>query len=184
MATAVPNGRPSPDLPTTGRWRSRLLAVSVPACSGCYPRTGAAAGHPQPAVEPIRVYTGLESASSPQEQAALVVAELERTGAFSRRVLCHHHHRYRMGRPAWDRSPGVHVQRRYGPGANSSSTATGALPRSCRPISTGRPSGSPPSRPTWTVLLTVACPAAGLPAARVRPGHLVVAGTAAPGTDL
>ncbi len=42
----------------------------------------------RPAVEPIRVYAGLESASSPQEQAELVVAELERTGAFSRRVLC------------------------------------------------------------------------------------------------
>jgi hypothetical protein len=42
----------------------------------------------RPAVEPIRVSAGLESASSPREQAALVVAELERTRAFSRRVLC------------------------------------------------------------------------------------------------
>jgi uncharacterized membrane protein len=42
----------------------------------------------RPAREPIRVYAGLESASGLQRQAALVVAELQRTGAFSRRVLC------------------------------------------------------------------------------------------------
>jgi uncharacterized membrane protein len=37
---------------------------------------------------PIRVYTGLESASSPHDRAALAVQELQRTGAFSRKVLC------------------------------------------------------------------------------------------------
>lgn len=37
--------------------------------------------------EPIRVYTGLKSAGSPQERAALAVQELERTGAFDREVL-------------------------------------------------------------------------------------------------
>lgn len=38
-------------------------------------------------VEPIRVYVGLESASDPQVQAALALAELRRTGAFERSVL-------------------------------------------------------------------------------------------------
>lgn len=42
-------------------------------------------GHP--ALEPIRVYSGLESASSPRDAAALVVKELDRTGAFSRQAL-------------------------------------------------------------------------------------------------
>ncbi|MGM7697848.1 alpha/beta hydrolase [Microbacterium sp. A84] len=39
------------------------------------------------ALEPIRVYAGLESAPTASERAALVVAELERTGAFERSVL-------------------------------------------------------------------------------------------------
>jgi uncharacterized membrane protein len=39
------------------------------------------------AMEPIRVYAGLESADGPEAQAALVVDELERTGAFERSVL-------------------------------------------------------------------------------------------------
>ncbi|MEV4468218.1 alpha/beta hydrolase [Nonomuraea salmonea] len=41
----------------------------------------------RPAAQPIRVYVGLDGASSPQQQAALAVRELERTGAFGRRVL-------------------------------------------------------------------------------------------------
>ncbi|MFE7796541.1 alpha/beta hydrolase [Nocardia sp. NPDC057440] len=41
----------------------------------------------RPAREPIRVYTGLESADGPQAQAELAVAELERTGAFDRKVI-------------------------------------------------------------------------------------------------
>lgn len=39
------------------------------------------------ALEPIRVYAGIESAETLQERADLVVAELERTGAFERSVL-------------------------------------------------------------------------------------------------
>ncbi|HEY0217946.1 MAG TPA: alpha/beta-hydrolase family protein [Cellulomonas sp.] len=39
------------------------------------------------AVEPIRAYAGLDSAGTAAERAALVVAELERTGAFDRSVL-------------------------------------------------------------------------------------------------
>lgn len=38
--------------------------------------------------EPIRAYVGLESAPTSRERAALAVRELERTGAFSRKVLC------------------------------------------------------------------------------------------------
>lgn len=41
----------------------------------------------QPAIEPIRVYAGLKSATTIEERADLVVAELERTGAFDRSVL-------------------------------------------------------------------------------------------------
>jgi uncharacterized membrane protein len=37
---------------------------------------------------PIRVYAGVESAPTSQERAALAVRELQRTGAFSRQVLC------------------------------------------------------------------------------------------------
>ncbi|MGM1018564.1 MAG: alpha/beta hydrolase [Actinomycetota bacterium] len=40
-----------------------------------------------PAVEPIRVYAGLESAETAEERAHLVVDELVRTGAFERSVL-------------------------------------------------------------------------------------------------
>ncbi|MEU8897864.1 alpha/beta hydrolase [Nocardia sp. NPDC048505] len=42
----------------------------------------------KPAKEPIRAYVGLESAEGgPEEQAQLAAAELERTGAFDRKVL-------------------------------------------------------------------------------------------------
>ena len=40
-----------------------------------------------PAMEPIRTYVGLRSARSIEAQAALAVRELERTGAFQRKVL-------------------------------------------------------------------------------------------------
>jgi uncharacterized membrane protein len=40
------------------------------------------------AVQPIRAYVGLNSAPTLQDEAVLAVQELERTGAFSRRVLC------------------------------------------------------------------------------------------------
>ncbi|WP_248964163.1 alpha/beta hydrolase [Sphaerisporangium perillae] len=42
----------------------------------------------RPATSPIRVYAGLDSAATVQRRAALAVQELERTGAFSRKVLC------------------------------------------------------------------------------------------------
>jgi uncharacterized membrane protein len=41
----------------------------------------------RPALEPIRVYAGLSSASTPQGQADVVLAELKRSGAFDRALL-------------------------------------------------------------------------------------------------
>ncbi|MCP2291860.1 alpha/beta hydrolase [Nocardia amikacinitolerans] len=41
----------------------------------------------RPAREPVRVYTGLESAENPEAQAELAIDELERTKAFERKVL-------------------------------------------------------------------------------------------------
>ncbi len=41
----------------------------------------------RPAIDPIRIYAGLDSAPTPEERAALVVAELQRTHAFDRAVL-------------------------------------------------------------------------------------------------
>jgi uncharacterized membrane protein len=41
----------------------------------------------KPAIEPIRVYVGLDTAPTAQERAALAVRELQRTGAFDRKVL-------------------------------------------------------------------------------------------------
>lgn len=41
----------------------------------------------RPALPPVRVYVGLDSADSPQARAELAIRELERTGAFSRKVL-------------------------------------------------------------------------------------------------
>ncbi|WP_043614088.1 alpha/beta hydrolase [Nonomuraea candida] len=48
---------------------------------------GLAAFSGRPAAEPIRVYIGLDSTTSPRAQAELAVRELERTGAFARPVL-------------------------------------------------------------------------------------------------
>ena len=41
----------------------------------------------QPAMEPIRIYSGLDSGPDAQQRAALAVQELDRTGAFDRKVL-------------------------------------------------------------------------------------------------
>jgi uncharacterized membrane protein len=41
----------------------------------------------RPAIEPLRVYVGANSADTPEERAALALAEMERTGAFSRSLL-------------------------------------------------------------------------------------------------
>lgn len=41
----------------------------------------------KPAMDPVRVYTGLRSAETPQARAALALAEMDRVGAFDRSVL-------------------------------------------------------------------------------------------------
>jgi len=64
-------------LGSEGRW----FVSFVPTAADIGQVTG------KPAREPIRVYAGLESADGPQAQAELVAAELERTGAFERKVL-------------------------------------------------------------------------------------------------
>jgi uncharacterized membrane protein len=47
-----------------------------------------AAFNGRPALEPIRIYAGLKSASNANGRAALAVRELKRAGAFDRAVLC------------------------------------------------------------------------------------------------
>lgn len=41
----------------------------------------------QPALDPIRVYIGVKNPGSPEERANLAIQELERTGAFNRKIL-------------------------------------------------------------------------------------------------
>ncbi|MEV0246109.1 alpha/beta-hydrolase family protein [Nocardia sp. NPDC050712] len=64
-------------LGSEGRW----FVSFVPSADRIAQVTGA------PAREPIRVYAGLESAENPEAVADLVVKELDRTGAFQRKVL-------------------------------------------------------------------------------------------------
>jgi len=64
-----------------GRW-GREFVSSAPSVE----QLRGFAGHP--AEQPIRAYVGLQSAPTLRDQAALAVRELERTGAFSRQVLC------------------------------------------------------------------------------------------------
>jgi uncharacterized membrane protein len=63
-------GQPGRDFVTTGP-----DAAAISAFSG------------RPALDPIRVYVGRANAQTPQERADLALAELERLGAFDRRVL-------------------------------------------------------------------------------------------------
>lgn len=65
---------------TVGRHGSTFLAGG-PTAAEIEAVTG------QPALEPIRVYAGLDSAADTAARAALVVSELQRTGAFGRKVL-------------------------------------------------------------------------------------------------
>ena len=55
--------------------------------TGATPTASLAAFNGTPAKEPIRVFVGIESADTPTGRAQLVVAELERFGAFSRKVI-------------------------------------------------------------------------------------------------
>jgi uncharacterized membrane protein len=62
-------------------YQGRGFVASGPTASEITSVTGA------PALDPIRVYAGLESADTAQARAELAVKELERTGAFDREVL-------------------------------------------------------------------------------------------------
>lgn len=92
------NGKPDPSvIEPASDFRSAGVASSVswstlgrhgaafvgggPTAQGISDLTGA------PALDPIRVYAGLKSASTPQARAELVVSELKRTDAFERKVL-------------------------------------------------------------------------------------------------
>jgi uncharacterized membrane protein len=81
-ASALRSGGPGSLAPwdTLGR-QGRTFVAGGPTAADISRFTGRAAA------EPIRVYAGLESAPSIEAESALVVRELERTGAFRRQVL-------------------------------------------------------------------------------------------------
>lgn len=81
-ASALRSGSPESLVPwdTLGR-QGRTFTASGPTTAEISQFTG------KRAIEPIRVYAGLKSAPSIEDEAALVVRELDRTGAFDRKVL-------------------------------------------------------------------------------------------------
>ena len=81
-ASALRSGSPESLVPwdTLGR-QGRTFVASGPTTAEISQFSG------KRAVEPIRVYAGLKSAPSIEDEAALVVRELDRTGAFDRKVL-------------------------------------------------------------------------------------------------
>ena len=81
-ASALRSGSPESLVPwdTLGR-QGRTFTASGPTTAEISQFTG------KRAMEPIRVYAGLKSAPSIEDEAALVVRELDRTGAFDRKVL-------------------------------------------------------------------------------------------------
>jgi uncharacterized membrane protein len=80
--SALRSGGPDSVVPwdTLGR-QGRTFVAGGPTVAEISRFTG------QPAMEPIRAYAGLNSAPSIEAEAALVTRELERTGAFNRKVL-------------------------------------------------------------------------------------------------
>lgn len=80
--SALRSGSPESLVPwkTLGR-QGRTFVAGGPTTTQITDFTG------QPAEEPIRVYAGLKSAPSIPAEAALAVRELERTGAFNRKVI-------------------------------------------------------------------------------------------------
>ena len=81
-ASALRSGGPGSLVPwdTLGR-QGRTFVASGPTTAEISQFSG------KRALEPIRVYAGLKSAPSIEDEAALVVRELDRTGAFDRKVL-------------------------------------------------------------------------------------------------
>jgi uncharacterized membrane protein len=84
-ASSMRSGSPQSLAPwdTLGKEGRRFVSGGLPPQAI---RTAAAAQGAAPK-DPIRVYVGLQSAADPQERADLAVAELDRTGAFNRKVL-------------------------------------------------------------------------------------------------
>src|SRR5690606_22325340 len=75
-------GSPASLLSWEGLGRTgRAYAVSGPGAEEIAAFTG------QEALEPLRVYVGLNAAQTVEERAALALAELQRTGAFDRSIL-------------------------------------------------------------------------------------------------
>jgi len=81
-ASPMRSGGPGSLVPwdTLGR-QGRTFVASGPTVGDIAAFTG------QRAMEPIRVYAGLKSAPSIEDESTLVLRELERTGAFNRKVL-------------------------------------------------------------------------------------------------
>ena len=81
--SATVSGSPDSFVPwaSLGRW-GRDFVATAPGPEDLSRFTG------EPAIQPIRVYVGVDSAPTLRDQAALAVRELERTGAFERAVLC------------------------------------------------------------------------------------------------
>jgi uncharacterized membrane protein len=80
--TSLRSGGPGSVIPwDTLGWQGRNFIGKGPSVSDIEKATG------QPAMEPIRVYSGLASASDAEARAALAVRDLERAGGFQRKNL-------------------------------------------------------------------------------------------------
>ena len=81
-ATSLRSGGPGSVIPwDTLGWQGRNFIGKGPSVSDIEKATG------QPAMEPIRVYSGLASAADAESRAALAVRDLERAGGFQRKNL-------------------------------------------------------------------------------------------------
>jgi uncharacterized membrane protein len=81
-ATGLRSGGPGSVIPwDTLGWQGRNFIGKGPSVNDIEKATG------QPAMEPIRVYSGLASASDAEARAALAVRDLERAGGFQRKNL-------------------------------------------------------------------------------------------------
>lgn len=61
--------------------RGRLFVANAPDAETISSHSG------KPALDPIRIYVGLNSADTVEERTAIALAEMERTGAFDRKIL-------------------------------------------------------------------------------------------------
>jgi uncharacterized membrane protein len=81
-ATSLRSGGPGSVIPwDTLGWQGRNFIGKGPSTSDIEKATG------QPAMEPIRIYSGLASASDAEARASLAVKDLERAGGFQRKNL-------------------------------------------------------------------------------------------------